>query len=58
MADGSWINKVSYCGGKQDECTTDMITTIANVSMSRPGVVHHVYTDAPLEPQVYIVYIH
>lgn len=50
--DGSWTNKVTYCGGKMDECRTDIITTVANVSMTRPGVVHHVYTDAPLDPQV------
>jgi hypothetical protein len=52
MADGSWINKVTYCAGKEDECVTDLITTVANVSMPKPGVVRHVYTDAPLEPQV------
>jgi hypothetical protein len=51
-ADGSWINKVTYCAGKEDECVTDIITTVANVSMPKPGVVRHVYTDAPLEPQV------
>ena len=28
-----------------------MIVTVANVSMSAPGVVHHDYTDAPLAPQ-------
>lgn len=48
---GQWINNVTYCGGKQDHCTTDIIVTIANVSMPMPGVVHHDYTDAPLEPQ-------
>ena len=52
LDDGSWINKVTYCGGQMDECKTEMITTVANVSMTRPGVVHHVYTDAPLDPQV------
>jgi len=48
---GHWINNVTYCGGQLNECTTDIIVTIANVSMTSPGVVHHKYTDAPLEPQ-------
>jgi len=51
-ASGQWINNVTYCGGAQDKCTTDIIVTIANVSMPEPGVVNHVYTDAPLDPQV------
>ena len=49
---GQWINKVTYCGGSEDKCITDMIVTVANVSMPSPGVVHHDYTDAPLSPQV------
>ena len=49
---GQWINNVTYCGGKHNGCSTDIIVTIANVSMPHPGVVNHVYTDAPLEPQV------
>ena len=48
---GQWINNVTYCGGSADKCVTDMIVTIANVSMPAPGVVHHDYTDAPLSPQ-------
>ena len=44
--------QVTYCGGSADQCVTDMIVTIANVSMTAPGVVHHDYTDAPLSPQV------
>jgi len=48
---GQWINNVTYCGGGQDTCTTDIIVTIANVSMPAPGVVHHDYVDAPLAPQ-------
>ena len=43
--------QVTYCGGSQDSCVTDMIVTVANVSMTAPGVVHHDYTDAPLSPQ-------
>ena len=49
---GQWINNVTYCGGRHNVCSTDIIVTIANVSMPHPGVVNHVYTDAPLEPQV------
>lgn len=48
---GHWINNVTYCGGEKDVCATDIIVTIANVSMPSPGVVHHTYTDAPLSPQ-------
>lgn len=43
--------QVTYCGGSSDKCVTDMIVTVANVSMTAPGVVHHDYTDAPLSPQ-------
>jgi len=50
-AEGHWINNVTYCGGRHDKCTTDIIVTIANVSMPAPGVVNHKYTDAPLDPQ-------
>merc|ERR1712123_167503 len=48
---GQWVNNVTYCGGDKDSCVTDIIVTIANVSMTHPGVVHHDYTDAPLDPQ-------
>jgi len=48
---GQWINNVTYCGGASDKCVSDMIVTIANVSMPVPGVVHHDYVDAPLAPQ-------
>ena len=58
---------MTYCGGRHDKCDTDIIVTIANVSMPVPGVgldlklrgstfglmqvVHHDYVDAPLAPQ-------
>jgi len=48
---GQWINNVTYCGGRHDKCDTNIIVTIANVSMAVPGVVHHDYVDAPLAPQ-------
>ena len=43
---------MTYCDGKNNECTSPMIVTIANVSVPVPGVVKHEYTDAPLMPQV------
>ena len=43
---------MTYCSGKDDRCTSDIIVTVANISLSHPGVVEHVYTDAPLSPQV------
>ena len=52
QASGQWINTVTYCDGKEDDCISDMIETIANVSLPAPGVVQHDYTDAPLSPQV------
>ena len=38
--------------GKHDECTTEIIVTIANISLPFPGVIKHDYIDAPLAPQV------
>jgi len=49
---GQWINTVTFCNGKNDVCTSEIITTIANVSMPKNGVVHVEYLDAPLEPQI------
>jgi len=49
---GQWINNVTYCGGKNDKCVSEMIVTVANITLPKPGVVRHVYTDAPLSPQV------
>ena len=49
---GQWINNVTYCSGKLNECTSDIIVTIANITMPHPGVIAHEYTDAPLAPQV------
>lgn len=49
-----WVNNITYCGGANgglQNCTTDMIDTVANVTMCAPGVVCHNYTDAPLKPQ-------
>jgi len=49
-----WVNNITYCGGANGglkQCTTDIIDTVANVTMCAPGVVCHNYTDAPLKPQ-------
>jgi len=49
-----WQNNITYCGGSNGglkQCTTTVIDTVANVSLTSPGVVHHLYTDAPLAPQ-------
>jgi len=49
-----WVNNITYCGGANGgmkECTTPIIDTVANVTLSSPGVVQHLYTDAPLMPQ-------
>lgn len=49
-----WVNNITYCGGANGglkACTTDIIDTVANITMCAPGVVCHNYTDAPLKPQ-------
>jgi len=49
-----WVNNITYCGGANGglkECTTDIIDTVANITLCAPGVVCHNYTDAPLKPQ-------
>ena len=49
--DQSWIDHIAYCGGSNNTCSTEMLYTVANVSMSTPGVMTHYYTDPPLTPQ-------
>ena len=46
-----WIDHIAYCGGSRNKCTTEMLYTVANVSMTSPGVMTHWYTDPPLKPQ-------
>ena len=41
-----------FSSGKHDECTSEIIVTIANISLPYPGVIKHDYIDAPLAPQV------
>lgn len=48
---GQWINNVTFCNGKLNECTSPIINTMANISLPVPGVVKHEYIDAPLAPQ-------
>lgn len=52
--DGKWVDHIAYCGGnvsESQECTTPILNTVADVYISRPGVMTHNYTDAPLLPQ-------
>lgn len=46
-----WVDHIAYCGGSNNTCTTEMLYTVANVSMTSPGVMTHYYTDPPLKPQ-------
>jgi len=49
-----WVNNITYCGGANGglgNCSTNIIDTVANISLPVPGVVIHTYTDAPLKPQ-------
>ena len=46
------ISQLIFFSGKHDECTTEIIVTIANISLPSPGVIKHDYIDAPLAPQV------
>jgi len=47
-----WINNTTYCGGKEDSCTTDQIVTIPHATMPSPGLIRLDYDDEPLLPQV------
>ena len=46
------LSQLFFFSGKHDECTTEIIVTIANISLPSPGVIKHDYIDAPLAPQV------
>ena len=52
MEGGRWIDHIAYCGGANNTCSTSMVFTVANVSLTKPGVMTHWYTDPPLKPQV------
>lgn len=47
-----WIDHIAYCGGTNNSCTTPIVNTVANVSITSPGVMTHWYLDAPLLPQI------
>jgi len=47
-----WLDYIAYCGGKNDTCTTPLVSTVANATISAPGVMRHDYLDAPLLPQL------
>lgn len=49
--DSVWIDHIAYCGGQNNSCTTPLVYTVANVSITSPGVMTHWYTDPPLTPQ-------
>ncbi len=49
---GKWVDHIAYCGGTNNSCSTEMIFTVADVSLSKPGVMSHNYTDPPLRPQL------
>lgn len=52
MEDNHWIDHIAYCGGSNNTCSTPMVFTVANVSLTSPGVMTHWYTDPPLKPQI------
>ncbi|XP_019849923.1 PREDICTED: uncharacterized protein LOC109580811 [Amphimedon queenslandica] len=47
-----WVDHIAYCGGRNNTCSTPILYTVANVSITKPGVMNHVYTDPPLTPQI------
>ena len=47
-----WIDHIAYCGGTNNTCTTPVINTVANVSITSPGVMTHWFLDVPLLPQI------
>lgn len=42
---------IGYCGGSNNSCATPMLKTVANWTISKPGVLAHIYLDPPLTPQ-------
>jgi len=50
--DDYWLDYIAYCGGKNDSCSTPIVKTVANATISAPGVMRHDYLDAPLLPQL------
>lgn len=52
LENGVWVDHIAYCGGANNTCTTPIMYTVANVSITKPGVITHWYTDPPLTPQI------
>lgn len=52
LENGTWIDHIAYCGGKNNSCTTPIVNTQARAEMTTPGVMTHWYQDAPLLPQI------
>ena len=53
--EGTWVNQISYCAGKENKCLSKGggagIRTLANATLHKPGVIRHEY-DSALAPQV------
>ena len=43
LDDGQWINNTTFCNGKDNVCTSDLIITIPELVLIGPGVVRHNY---------------
>ena len=54
LENGNWINNTTYCNGKNNTCTSDILVTLPELSLISPGVVRNDYPkgEAPLIPQV------
>ena len=52
LVGNEWVDHIAYCGGRNNTCSTPLLYTVANVSITKPGVMNHVYTDPPLRPQI------
>ena len=48
----AWFDQISYCGGRNNTCSTPIVNTNAAVEITSPGVITHWYIDAPLKPQI------
>ena len=52
---GQWQNSISFCAGSDNSCVSRGggagIRTMANASLSSPGVITHIY-DSALSPQI------
>lgn len=55
--DGTWMDHIGYCGGRDSVCSSPYINTVARAEITEPGVLSHYYLDAPLLPQVEEWYI-